>query len=159
MLGPVDFNPAGLDQRGANGVGATLLFVPVGSARQGDPISPAQKIGMTQGMQQRAALVGQDHHALGVAHLFKQMFHHRARMGQQLVVAPQGAAQVGGTGVLGVVQVSGGQQTCGQTAPPRARHALIKSVGRTVAMFKQMQSGLAQGQGGRGCFHDVSWRG
>ena len=107
-------------------------------------------------MHQRSPVVGQNDHALAVPYLLEQVFHHRAGVRQQIVVARQGVAQVAATGVLGIAQPAGGQQARSQAALPGTGKALVDGAGRAIAEFQQMQPCLAQGQGGRCCTHFVS---
>ncbi|MDZ7904825.1 MAG: hypothetical protein U5N55_02940 [Cypionkella sp.] len=119
MLAAMDLHRAALHQRGANGVGAPVRFVPRGAAGQRHTLGLAHKTHIAQGVHEHAVLVGQHHHALAVAHLLKHIFHDRARVGQQRMAVGQRLAQAGATRMVGG-STAGGRQACGQTAVPRA---------------------------------------
>ena len=144
MFCAVHFHGRHFGQRGADGVGAALLFVPRGAAGQGHPFGLAQKVGVTTGVHQRAAGAGQHHHALAVAYLLKQVLHHGARMRQQLLVVaaqlPQGLVFQ----VVGVAQSPGGQQAAVQAALPRPCQALVHEAEGALARFQQVLAGLPQ---------------
>jgi hypothetical protein len=143
MLGTVNFNPAGLNQRGPDGIGAAVLFMPGRAATQRHALGLAKKISMAKCVHQSATLVSEDNHALAVPNLFKQEFHHWSRIRQQIVVTSECVTQSGATGMLGLQQTTGWQQTGGKTAPPGTRDTFIDAVDRAVAMFQQMQACLA----------------
>lgn len=71
-----------------------------------------------QGVHQRAAPVRQNHHALAVAYLLKEILHHRTRVGHQIMIAGNGSAQVATADVFGFKQTPGGQQARRQAASP-----------------------------------------
>ena len=73
----IDFHFVCFGQSRADGVGATLVFGPRGTASQSHPIGLVQKIQIAQCVHQDALCVGQDHHAVALAHLLEQVLHHR----------------------------------------------------------------------------------
>jgi hypothetical protein len=148
MLGTVNFNPAGLNQRGTNGIGTAVLFMPGRAATQRHALGLAKKISMAKCVHQSATLVSEDNHALAVPNLFKQKFHHRSRIRQQIVVTSECVTQSGAAGMLALQQTTGRQQTGGKTALPGPRYAFIDTVDLAIAMFHQMQASLAQCHGG-----------
>ena len=101
---------------------------------------------MTQRVHQGATLIGQNHHALAVAHLLEQEFHHGSGVRKEIDVEGQCVTQANGAGVFSFRQACIGQQPSCHAAPPGASDALVDPVERKVAVFLQMQARLAQGQ-------------
>jgi hypothetical protein len=119
MLGARHFDAAGLGQGDADGVGTAVPFMPRGSGNQRRALGLAAKIRVAQSLQQRAAIVGQDDHAAGMADLREQMLHHRTRVGEQFVVALQHPAQVMPAEVRCRIRRAPGRRQAGfEAAPP-----------------------------------------
>ena len=118
MFVAVDFDPGCLGQRSADGVGAALAFVPAGARHQGDALGLAEKVGVAEGVHEHAPVVGEDDHAVAVAHLFEQVFHDRPRMAEQFVIASQRPAQFLAAEIVRDGQTAGRRQAGSQAAPP-----------------------------------------
>ena len=69
-----------IGQRSADAIRAAPLFMPDRTRAQRDAFGPVDKAGITQGVQQHALAVSEDHHAIAVARLVEQVFHHRPGM-------------------------------------------------------------------------------
>ncbi len=148
VLGAVDFDGRKLCQSGPDGVGASVVFVPRGPAAERDALCLAQEVGIPQGVHQGALLVGQNDHVLVVPDLIKQVFHDRAGMGQQLMVACESLGQPASCAVFSGRYPPGGQQSCRQAAVPRTRQTLVNGPTGALAVSKQVSPGMAQGDGG-----------
>jgi hypothetical protein len=88
-----DHGPA-LGQRGANGVGATVGFVPQSARAQRDTVSARNKVQVTQAVQQEATRIRQNHQAARVTHLVGHEGHDRAGVRQEVVLAGQGGFEL-----------------------------------------------------------------
>ena len=139
---------AGFRQRRADGIGTAVLLVPGRAALQCHSLGLAQKIGIAQRVHQRAQPVGKNDHALGMADLLEKMFHHRARVGEQIMVAGRKMAHVAGAGMGRVGQTPGRREARIQTASPRTGDPFVDCAGKAVTVFQQMIARLAQGRHG-----------
>ena len=96
VLGAMDDDGALLGQGGADGIGAPVVLMPECAGAQGDPLGPGGEVGVAQAVEQQALAVGQHDDVAAVAHLVEDKAHDRAGVGEQVVFAGQGVAQVGG---------------------------------------------------------------
>lgn len=147
MLAAVHLHRAGLGQRRADGIGAPVGLVPGGTAGQRHALGLVHKVRIAQRVHEHAAPVGQHHHALAVAHLLEQVFHHRPRMRKQLRVAGQHLAQRAAAGVVDGLRPPGGQQAGRHAARPGARQALVHQAAGALARVQQVLASLSQGDG------------
>ncbi|WP_404935380.1 hypothetical protein [Mitsuaria sp. TWR114] len=84
-----------LRQRRADRVRAAPALVPDRAGPQRHPLRPVDEAAIPQRAQQQALRVGQDDQAVAVARLLEEVFHHRPRVGNQLVLPLQRTPELG----------------------------------------------------------------
>jgi hypothetical protein len=156
VLGAMNLDDFGLSQRRAYRIGSTMLFMPGSAAAQGHAFGLAQEFGIPQRVHQRAAIIGQDDHALRIADLLEQVLHHRARVRKQPMIARKKVAQLATAGLhcLGHAPVS--DQARIQAASPGTGNPVVEGIGKAFAMLQQMPARPAQRRHWQGCSHRVS---
>ena len=138
-----------LGQRRAHGIGAAVLLMPGSSRHQCHTLGTRHEARITQGMQQQTIGISQQQNAAAATRLPVQVFHHRACMGEQFVLALGGALHLETREVRHMRAGSEGIHTSVQAAPPRARHMRQRCgqqiLGQCVPLVKRMAGAAQQG--------------
>ena len=125
MLGAMDLDRLMFGDRSADRVGAALLLKPAGARRQCNPLGLVQEKRVAKRVHQHATVVGKDHDALRVSNLVEQVFHDRARVREQFVVACERLAQLTAARVFARQQFPHRLQAGRETALPGKCKPLI----------------------------------
>lgn len=147
VLGAMHDDGTSLGERGADGVGAAVPLVPGGAAHQRDALGAAEEIRVAEGLQQHTAVVGEDHHAAGIARLGVQVFHHRPRVGDEFLLTLGGARELEAVELGRLGQAADGGEAGREAAAPGARHGGTDEFGgRRLAAFDEQMARLPQGR-------------
>jgi hypothetical protein len=134
----------------------------VGAGRRGPAQRAVDEARIAQRLQQHALRVGEDDHAVVVARLIEQVFHHRPCMRDQFALVLQRAHELRRRGVRRAEHASGGGQAELPAAVPAALQAGLDQAAAELAVLEQLAACFAQacgrGAGGKGMVvHRVSW--
>ncbi len=150
VLGAMHDHRTALGERRADGVGAAMAFMPGSTRHQRNAFGTIDEVGIAQRLQQHAAIVGEDHHAAGVARLGVQVFHHRPGMSDQFALT-LGRAQYSATVKQRCIGQAANRNQAGFSASTpgsrdNGRHQLGR---RRLVAFDQQMTRLTQGRARR----------
>ncbi len=144
VFGAVDDDGAFFGQGRADGVGAAVVFVPERAGPQRDAFGTGGEIDVAQGVEQQAVVVGQHHDVAAVTDLVEHEAHDRTSVGQQVVLAGQGMAQVGGCAQWGFTGHIDRAEARMAAAQPGLPQGVVHQPWGHVASVHQAAAGLQE---------------
>lgn len=150
IFGAMEGGGAGFGQGRTDGVGASVGFMSERAGAQRDALGAAEEIGIAQAVQQQPARRRQRHQPVGVAHLPEDEVHHRASLGQEVVLDRQRLAQLAISAQRWLQQGTHRAEPGMATALPRAAPGFIDQATGHFARLGQPSARQGQlGSGGR----------